>query len=199
MRLLYVDACLRGRDVSRTAAIGTAFCDAFIQSHPQAAVVTRDLTAQAPFYLDARGLARRESLVAAGDLDAPEFEKAREFALADAVVIAAPFWDLSFPAVLKGYFEEISIPGIVFAYTEEGSAGCCRARDLVYLTTRGGIFEGELDYLENGARYVEAMAQLYGIARFSCVAAEGLDIAGVDVQARLDAAADEACALARSL
>jgi FMN-dependent NADH-azoreductase len=199
MQLLYIDACLRGRDVSRTAGLGAAFLDAFSQSHPQAEVVTRDLTAQAPFFLDADGLARREALIAAGDFDAPEFAKAREFDAADAVVIAAPFWDLSFPAVLKGYFEEISIAGIVFKYTEEGSVGCCGAGDLIYLTTRGGIFEGELDYLENGARYIEALAELYGIPRFSCVAAEGLDIEGMDVEARLSAARMKACALARSL
>ena len=46
-------------------------------------------------------LRRRDALIAAGSLDDPMFAMARQFAAADTVVIAAPFWDLSFPAMLK--------------------------------------------------------------------------------------------------
>ena len=59
------------------------------------------------------------------------FELARQFAAADQIVIAAPYWDLSFPAALKQYFEQINVLGITFAYTPEGvPKGLCRARKL---------------------------------------------------------------------
>ena len=40
------------------------------------------------------------------------FDLAKQFAEADEVIIAAPFWDLSFPAALKQYFEQINVLGI---------------------------------------------------------------------------------------
>ena len=41
----------------------------------------------------------------AGALDDPLLDYARQFARADQILIAAPCWDLSFPAVLRAYLE----------------------------------------------------------------------------------------------
>ena len=97
------------------------------------------------------------------------------------VVIAAPFRDLSFPAVLKQYLEQINVRGITFFYTPEGlPAGLCRAKRLTYVTTAGGDFFPE----EFGAGYVKALAQnFYGIPEFRLLKATGLDIIGADVEA----------------
>ena len=99
----------------------------------------------------------------------------KEFATADTIVIAAPYWDLSFPAVLKLYLENISVVGVTFRYSENGvPVGLCRANKLIYVTTAGGYI-GENDF---GFSYVKSLAQnLYGIKNTECVAAEGLDIA----------------------
>ena len=52
---------------------------------------------------------------------------ARQFAAADRIVIAAPLWDLSFPAQLKVYLENIYVTGIVTKYSEAGEpVGLCR-------------------------------------------------------------------------
>ena len=40
--------------------------------------------------------------------------------LADTIVIAAPFWDFSFPAALKIYIENIYVTGIVSRYGSDG-------------------------------------------------------------------------------
>ena len=65
-------------------------------------------------------LRKRDELIAARSFDDDMFALARQFAEADRVVIAAPYWDLSFPAVLKQYIEAINVSGITFEYTEEG-------------------------------------------------------------------------------
>ena len=69
---------------------------------------------------DARTLARRTRAIEAGRWDSPLLAKAAEFASADQIVVAAPFWDLSFPALLKTYIEWISVIGghtvIVFTF-----------------------------------------------------------------------------------
>ena len=113
------------------------------------------------------------------------FELARQFAEADTIVIAAPYWDFSFPVVLKQYFEQINILGITFRYTPAGvPEGLCRAQNLTYITTAGGNIVPE----EYGFGYVRALAQnFYGIPNVRLIKATGLDIIGADVEAIIKA------------
>ncbi|MBR6206333.1 MAG: NAD(P)H-dependent oxidoreductase [Oscillospiraceae bacterium] len=129
---------------------------------------------------DADFLEKRDALIAAGSFDDPMFALARQFAAADEVVIAAPLWDLSFPASLKQYFEQINVTGITFRYSPEGiPEGLCRAGRLTYVTTAGGPFFPE----EFGFGYVKAMAEgFYGIRDVRLISAAGLDIVGADVE-----------------
>ena len=84
---------------------------------------------------DERFITGRDRLLAAGVYDHPMFGLARSFAAADVIVIAAPFWDLSFPAALKQYLEQIHAIGITFRYTETGEPqGLCKAKKLYYIT-----------------------------------------------------------------
>ncbi|MBQ6103904.1 MAG: NAD(P)H-dependent oxidoreductase, partial [Kiritimatiellae bacterium] len=76
---------------------------------------------------DARTLDRRTRAIEAGRWNSPLLAKADEFAAADQIVVAAPFWDLSFPALLKTYIEWISVIGVVFRYSDDGRPiGLCR-------------------------------------------------------------------------
>lgn len=107
------------------------------------------------------------------------FGYARQFAGADEIIIAAPFWDLSFPAALKAYLEQVNVVGITFRYTPEGNPeGLCRAQRLYYVTTAGGAFFPE----QYGFGYVEALARsFYGIEDVALIKAVGLDLEGAPV------------------
>lgn len=138
---------------------------------------------------DGAFLKRRDALIAEGRFDDPLFALARQFARAEKVVIAAPYWDLSFPATLKQYFEQINVIGVTFCYTAEGSPqGLCRAKRLIYVTTAGGIATPD-DY---GFGYVKALAQrFYGIPELRLVKAAGLDVIGADEKEILERAVAE--------
>lgn len=120
----------------------------------------------------------RDRLLAEKAYEHPMFAQARQFAAADRILIAAPYWDLSFPAVLKQYLEKINVPGITFFYTPDGvPQGLCRAEELVYVTTAGGAYVPE----EFGFGYVKALAQgFYGIRNVRLIQAKGLDLEGAD-------------------
>ncbi len=124
-------------------------------------------------------LKKRDRLINDRDFGNPLFNLARQFAAADDIVIAAPFWDLSFPAALKQYFEQINVIGITFVYTHEGKpAGLCKAGRLTYITTAGGRFFPE----KYGPGYVKSLAQnFYGIPEFRLIKAIGLDIDGANI------------------
>lgn len=131
-------------------------------------------------------LKKRDGLIAEGRFDDDLFTLARQFAEADIIVVAAPYWDLSFPASLKQYFEQINVTGITFRYTEAGyPVGLCKGKKLFYIMTAGGNFLPE----EFGFGYVKALAQnFYGIKECELIKATGLDIVGADVEGILAAA-----------
>ena len=133
-------------------------------------------------------LNKRDRLSFKGDLHDPMFDLARQFSEAETIVIAAPYWDLSFPAVLKQYLELINVVGITFKYSKDGvPVGLCRAGRLCYVTTAGGHYVPE-DY---GFGYVKVLAQnYYGIQDVRQITAVGLDIDGADVNAIIKAAED---------
>ena len=68
-------------------------------------VQERNLTATPLLPLSEETLERRTTWADKNDFNHPVFALAKEFATADTIVSAAPFWDLSFPALLKIYLE----------------------------------------------------------------------------------------------
>ena len=192
--VLYVDCCIRGPE-SRSAKLA----EAFLAALPEDCAVTRlDLMQEGLQPLTGDFFQSRQELLTAGDRSHPRFRYAHQIAEADLIVMAAPFWDMSFPALLKIYIENTAVDGITFRGTENGLEGMCRASHLVFLTTRGGFY-ADAPELEQATPYLRAIQKFYGIPQFACVAADGVDVAGFDGDAALRAACEEAAALARSL
>ena len=133
-------------------------------------------------------LNERDRLLLKGEVQNPMFDLARQFSKAETIVIAAPYWDLSFPAILKQYLELVNVVGITFHYSGEGvPVGLCRASRLFYVTTAGGPDVPD----DFGFEYVKALAQnYYGIQDVRKVEALGLDIYGADVDGIMTSAAD---------
>lgn len=191
-KVLLVDCCVR-REQSRTARLARAFVAGLGEGFA-VSVIRPDEERMRPLTGDS--LRERDRLLEEGTLERPRFDYARQFAGADVVVVAAPFWDLSFPAILKVYIENVSVEGITFRTAEDGLHGLCKGRLLILLTTRGGYYDGTP--LEQGSRYLEALKDFFGFGAYTCVAAEGLDT-GVDPEPPVAAAEAQAKALAASL
>lgn len=196
--LLYIDACVR-KERSRTRKLAERFLRGYERTHPGEKIARVDLTGMELAPQTPEVLRERDAHWAAGRLDHPMFALARQFAAADKLVIAAPFWDLSFPALLKIYLERVTVNKITFGYgTDGGMLGLCRAEKLLYVTTRGGDFSRpDTAPLEMGARYLEALCRMYGIGEFRLLCAEGLDDVRNDPETLLSQAMDRADALAR--
>ena len=177
---LYINAC--PREESRTARLARAYL-AHISDVTELNVYDQPLVP-----LDRKRLAHRESLIASGKWHDPMFDYAHQFADADDIIIAAPYWDLDFPAQLKTYIENIYVTGIVSAYNDHGqSCGLCRARSLTYITTAGGAYDPGFIF-----DYLTTMAKKYvGIRETRLIYAEYLDICGNDPEAILQSAIDQ--------
>ena len=173
--ILFINACIRGN--SRTLSLAKQVLDRLGVEVLEVKLYEADL---AP--LDVDGIKARDEASRSKDFSDSRFELACQFASAETIVIAAPYWDLSFPAILKTYFEAVTVNGLTFAYSDKGfPVGLCKAERLVYVTTSGGPMVSNL-----GFDYVSALAKsFYGIKDVRCVYAEGLDIRGADTDAIL--------------
>ena len=173
-QILFINACVRGQ--SRTKRLAE-----HLLARLNGTVTELRLSELPLCPLDEGVLERRHEASVSGDFSDSLFSLARQFAAADCIVIAAPYWDLSFPAALKQYFEQINVSGVTFSYSPEGiPIGHCRAKKLYYVTTAGGqILSPEFGY-----GYVKALAQnFYGIRDCELIKAVGLDIDGADAEA----------------
>lgn len=181
--LLFIDACARAE--SRTRALAEYLL----------AKLPKEETQVLPLYgaklpvLDRETLRKRMADCAERNFSAPYYDFAKQFAAADTVVIAAPYWDFSFPAVLKQYLENICVSGLTFYYTEDNiPVGLCRAKKLYYVTTAGGpVFDRRL-----GFGYVKALTEtMLGVGECVFFSAENLDLLGNDPDALMEDAKKE--------
>ena len=101
-------------------------------------------------------------------------EMAKKLADADRIVIAAPFWDMSFPSALKVFLENMSLFNVTFGSNEKECYGLCKAEKVLYITTRGmNINTG--DALEQATPYIKAIGKLWGLGELHVISAQNMD------------------------
>lgn len=166
--ILVVDCCIRGGD-SATRRLYESCLEKLVAGRE---IRILKLAEENMFPLTAEDIILRDSLVSEGKTEHELLKYAEEFKSAEEIVIAAPYWDLSFPSLLKVYFERVSVSGVTFGYEGSDCVGYCKAGGLSYFSTCGGFTGGR----HLGAEYTEALAKMFGIDNFCAYTIEGLDI-----------------------
>ena len=165
MSILFINGCVR--EPSRTLVLAK-----HVLSGMCGEVTEVNLNQEHIAPLNRELLEKREALIQKGDWQNPLFRYAHQFAGADEIVIAAPFWDLSFPALLKIYMEQITVSGITFEYKNGRPFGLCKAKRLIYVTTSGGPIFADFGY-----EYIKTLAKnFYGIQQTKAYRAMNLDV-----------------------
>jgi len=169
---LFVNCCVRPQ--SRTLKIARALLDRLGGEIEEVTLADENLSP-----ICEEKLNRRNNLIADAAWQDEMFRYARQFAAADRIVMAAPYWDLSFPALLKAYVESLCVTGITFRYSEQGiPVGLCKAKKLWYVTTAGGPYTPDFSY-----GYIEGLCKgFFGIRETELVKAEMLDVIGFDAE-----------------
>lgn len=191
--LLFINGCIREEE-SRTLVLARRFLDCLEGTYEISEVSGLSIP------LDRTALNKRDHLASQKNWQDPVFNEARKFKEADVVVLAAPFWEGTFPAAVHAYLEQICVTGLTFGYDEDGRAvGYCKAERAVFFSTRGGIYsEGENKKDDHAEKFLTSIFEMLGIAATDTVTAEGLDIIGNDVDFLMDQASEQAKLLAES-
>ena len=129
-QILYVNACVRKE--SRTKRLAEKLLSELGEPYEELCLEKIAFPIVNEEYLN-----KRDQLIASDNFQSPMFDYARQFSEAEVIVIAAPFWDLSFPSMLKQYLEQINVVGITFKYSEEGMpVALCKAKTMDFATLR---------------------------------------------------------------
>ena len=187
-KLLYIDACIRD-EMSRTKQIATPIVEALKQKYEVQTLVINDLDLS---IVKKELITKRNN----GVIDTQVMSWAESVRDADRIVIAAPFWDMSFPAALKNFLELCSIFDVTFKSDEKTCYGNCKAEKMLYITTRGmDISTG--DVLEQGTPYLKAISWLWGIGPMQVVSAQNMDyISEKEIEERISKAISEGLRIA---
>ena len=195
MKLLFVDCCISQRgDRSRTRALCDAFLREYQGAHPAAEIELADLRRMDLKPFDQIMLDERDALASVKAFDAPVFQLARQFRAADHILVGAPFWDLTFPALLRIYIEHVSVVGLTYHYEADGCHGDCGASRLAYLSSGGDAEQpGSL-----GVAHWRQLSGMFGIPQFDYVFAGGLDLGDGRAEEIMSAACERAGQLGRA-
>jgi len=181
-KILFINACVR--PASRTYDLAQTVLTKLNGEIEEVKLIDAELP-----HLTNELIELRDQIMLTCQLDHPLLRYARQFAAADTIVIAAPYWDLIFPATVRSYFEHICVTGLTFRYSPEGfPISLCKAKRMIYVTTAGGPIFANFGY-----DYCKAVCEGYfGIHDTLCIKAENLDVEGADVEAIMSNAREEA-------
>lgn len=164
--LVVIDACVRQSD-SRTLRIAEPIIETLSKRYK---VIRYDLPEMDIVPLNP-GLFAERGL---GEIPSWAKEAATAIAKADRILIAAPFWDMSFPAVLKCFFEQTSLFDITFTDNGKTCVGLCKAPKVLYITTRGmDIPTGS--FLDQGSPYLRALGALWNLGEMTVLDVHNTD------------------------
>lgn len=177
-KVLYIKANPKNEN-SRTFELSDYYIQEYIKKNPKDEIITLDL------YKENIGFLTSKDVLAHNNADEESISSkyAKQFLSVDKIVISAPFWNLSIPAILKAYIDYICVKGITFKYTKEGPVGLCTDKKILHIVTRGGDYENEITKnFEMGDRYLSTIFGFLGITDFTTVSADKLDVIGEDVE-----------------
>jgi FMN-dependent NADH-azoreductase len=183
-KVLYITAHPNDETKSFSMAAGKAFIDTYKEVNPNDEVVHLDLYKENIPHLDTdvfSGWGKLQSGQGFDDLSTEEKSKvgrlnelSEQFISADKYVFVTPFWNFSFPPIMKAYIDSVAVAGKTFKYTEQGPIGLLTDKKALHIQARGGVYsEGPAADLEMGHRYLNIIMNFFGVPSF-----EGLFIEG---------------------
>lgn len=189
-KLVVIDACFRG-DESRTLAVAKPIIE-YLSTRYE--VETFHLPQMKMEPVDTEYLYKRNG----GYVYPWAVDAAKAIASADRMLIAAPFWDMSFPSALKVFFEHTSLFNVTFTDNGSRCVGLCRCDKVMYITTRGMDIETGSP-LEQATPYLEALSYLWGLGQIITVSAQNMDYSTPEqVKEKIDAAIEQGLKIART-
>ncbi|NVO56967.1 NAD(P)H-dependent oxidoreductase [Rhodobacteraceae bacterium B1Z28] len=176
-------------------SVSRQLSDAVLEQLNADAIIVRDLTEGVALltndWLSAnftapvdRGPKEREILALSDELIS-------EIKSADTLVIGAPIYNFSVPAVLKAWIDQVARVGVTFKYTENGPVGLLSDKRVIIVLASGGTKVGsDIDFASG---YLRHIMKFIGITNVTIIAADEL---GANADSKIAAAQSKIATLA---
>src|SRR5690606_22114998 len=97
----------------------------------------------------------------------------QQFLDADVVVIGAPMYNFTIPSQLKAWIDRITVAGRTFRYTETGPEGLCGDKQVIIVSTAGGLHVGQPTSVGH-EDFLKVLFGFIGVTNLKFVFAHGL-------------------------
>ncbi len=116
-----------------------------------------------------------------------------DFMASDVIVIGAPMYNFGIPAQLKSWIDRIAVAGKTFKYTENGSVGLVNDKKIIIVSSRGGVYSGDLSFLDHQEAHLKAAFGFMGITDddITIIRAEGVNLGPSQAEAAIKSAKSE--------
>jgi len=150
-----------------------------LQQDPEASVAIRDFSTDPVPYLDGAWLQalstpaeartqEQQQKVAWSDAAIAELQQA------DTLVIGAPMYNFSVPAMLKSWTDHVARAGVTFKYTDQGAVGLLQNKKVYVVVSTGGLHaEGVTDFMRP---YLRTILGFLGLTDITVIVADGLNM-----------------------
>ncbi|PJN58757.1 MULTISPECIES: FMN-dependent NADH-azoreductase [unclassified Paenibacillus] len=184
-KVLYITAHPHDETQSYSMAVGSTFIESYKAVNPQDEVIAVDLYKEYIPYIDAdvfSGWGKLRSGTEFNQLSKEEQDKVTrlaelsdQFIQADKYVFVTPFWNFSYPPIMKAYIDAVSVAGKSFRYTEQGQpVGLLTDKKALHIQARGGFYsEAPASELEMGHRHLQVIMNFFGVPSFEGLFVEG--------------------------
>ena len=195
-KVLYIKANIKQEGESRTFKVSDSFVEEYKKNNPNDEVVVLDLYKENIDFLRPEDLGVIFGPKNEESKNNPKLKYAYQFAEADKYIIAAPMWNLSFPAILKAYIDYVSVTGITFKYTAEGPVGLLNNKKAIHIVA--SVSTSVIPKNPNIVlKYLSPIS--YGALTYSPpLAIENLDVIGADVEGKVNDAINKAIPIAKN-
>lgn len=176
MKILQINSSAR-TEGSHSTKLANAVVERIRATHPEAALVVRDLSRTPHPQLDEAAL---QALFTPAEKRTPE-QAARvalddaliaEIQAADVVVLGVPMYNFGVPAQLKNWIDAISRAQVTFRYTAKGPEGLLKDKKVYVALTRGGLYRNTGN--DTQVPYLKTIFTFLGMTDVQFVYAEGL-------------------------
>ena len=154
MKIAFVNSCIREKD-SRTLVIAKEILNT-VKYRPDVEIEEFDLN---KLPLVPYNFVSLNEMMAKG-VNPLYFDISKRIASSDILFIAAPFWDMGIPGLLKTFLEKLSIPDVMFVDDGKTCRGIAHFKHVVYVCTRGMDIE-DGSPLEQASPYLKALQYLW--------------------------------------
>ena len=170
MKLLHIDSSILA-DKSVTRELSTEVVAHYKSQDPDIEVIRYDLNAApVPFLSSMSFTDEGEQKIGERVMD--------DFMAADILVMGVPMYNFGVPAQLKSWLDRIAVAGKTFKYTENGPVGLVSGKKIVILSSRGGVYSGEMSFLDHQEAHLKALFGLFGLNGddITIIRAEGVNL-----------------------